>query len=63
MTLKCLISTLSPPKTAQDQKKLNMELGDNLEMDVQMVKMNTTGSANPTPTFMKSALRLQKVAL
>ena len=55
-TLKCTSSTLSPPETAQDQKKLNMELDGNLEMDVQMVKMNATGSADPTPMIMKSVL-------
>ena len=35
-----------------------MELEDNLEMDVQVVKMNTTGSVDPTPTIMKSILAL-----
>ena len=55
-TLKHPSSTLSPPKTAQDQKKLNMELDNNLEMDVQMVKMNVTGSADSTPMIMKSVL-------
>ena len=57
-TLKCLSSTLSPPKTVQDQKKPNIELEDKPEMDVQNVNMSTTGSADPTPTIMKSVLAL-----
>ena len=44
------------PKTEQDQKKLNMNLDDNLDMDVQMVKTHMTGSANPIPTAMESVL-------
>ena len=56
VTLKCPSSTLSPPKTAQDQNKPNIELEDKPEMDVQSVNMSTTGSADPTPTIMKSVL-------
>ena len=55
-TLKHPSSTLSPPETAQDQKKPNIELEDKPEMDVQSVNMSTTGSADPTPTIMKSVL-------
>ena len=56
VTLKCPSSTLSPPKTVQDQKKLNMNLDNNLDMDVQMVKTNMAGSADPIPTTMKKVL-------
>ena len=56
VTLKCPSRALSPPETEQDQKKLNMNLDDNLDMDVQMVKMNATGSADTTPMTMKSIL-------
>ena len=56
VALKHPSSTPSPPETAQDQKKLNIELKDNPEMDVQIVNMNTTGSADPTPMIMKSVL-------
>ena len=55
-TLKHTSSTLSPPETAQDQKKLNIELEDKPEMDVQITNMNTTGSADPTSTITKSVL-------
>ena len=58
VTLKCPSSALSPPKTEQDQKKLNMNLDDNLDMDVQMVKMNATGSADTISTTMQSILTL-----
>ena len=57
-TLKCPSSTLSPPKTAQDQKKPNIELEDKPEMDVQIINMSKTGSADPTPNIMKSVLAL-----
>ena len=56
VTLKHPSSALSPPKTEQDQKKLNMNLDDNLDMDVQMVKTNMTGSVDTIPTSMKSIL-------
>ena len=56
ITLKCPNGALSPPKTEQDQKKLNMNLDDNLDMDVQMVKMNVTGSADTIPTTMQGIL-------
>ena len=35
-----------------------MELDNNLEMDVQTVNINTTGSVDPTPMIMKSVLTL-----
>ena len=54
VTLKHPSSALSPPETEQDQKKLNMNLDDNLDMDVQMAKTNATGSADPIPMTMKS---------
>ena len=59
VTLKCPCSTLSPPKTAQDQKKPNIELEDKSEMDVQIVNMSTTRSADSTPMIMKSVLALK----
>ena len=57
-TLKHPSSALSPPETEQDQKKLNMNLDDNLDMDVQMVKKNVIGSADTIPTTMQGILAL-----